>query len=62
MDKSNGKTNPHGGPGIAGGVQEGKETWRSMPGPRWSEEARGGMDAQRAVTSGGGAEHGEGLL
>ncbi len=26
MDKYNGKTNPHGGPGIAGGVQDGSET------------------------------------
>ncbi len=33
-----------------------------LPGPGWSEEAGGGMDAQRAVTSGGVAEHGEGLL
>ncbi len=28
----------------------------------WSEEARGGMDTQRALTSGGVAERGEGLL
>ncbi len=34
----------------------------SMPGPGWSEEARGGVDAQRAVTFGGAAEQGEGLL
>ncbi len=62
MDKYNGKTNPHGGPGIAGGVQATGESWRSIPGPGWSEEARGEMDAQRAVTSGGVAEHGVGLL
>jgi hypothetical protein len=62
MDKYNGKTNPHRGLGITGGVQATEESWRSIPGPGWSEEARGEIDAQRAVTSGCVAERGEGLL
>ncbi len=63
MDKFNEKTNPHGGPGIAGVKQGAEESLRSKPGPGWSE-AREEMEGQGAVTSGGSdlAAHGEGLL